>query len=789
MVTLALAIGATTAIFTVVDHVLLRSLPAPQADRLVRLFESNPAAGDPRDDASPPNVADWRRVTSTLDAITITGGTSGTMTGGAEPEALVGMTVSPEFFTLMGARLEVGHFLAREDYESLASAALGPMAVREPVVVDAPILISDALWHRQFGADPAVAGRRIAIAGHPAVIAGVIAAGFRFNESSWGTADYWVPLVESQLATRRRYRQFTAIGRLRPGASVQTAQREFSTVAAQLAAAYPQDDGGWTVRVEPLVESMTSDYRATLLILFGGVACVLLIASANVANLLLMRATGRSREVAIRVAIGAGRSRLLRQWLTESTLLALAGGLAGFALSLWAVPALVDLAPPDLPRLGEIAVDGRVLGFCLAVSLITGLCCGLVPALGLGHGVDALRSTSALSATGKRPWLRASLVIVQVSLAIVLLVGAGLLARTVLAVRALDLGFDTHHVLTFGVNLGGSAYTRLENMRKFARDLDARLLQLPGVQAAGVGMVPFVGGITDSFVADGHAESIEAGLEVPSPGYLTALGFRLRAGRFFTDADTTGAAPVAIVSASFARKAWGTLDVVGRSVRPEPISPMTPPITIVGVVDDLRRTSLEATPPPVVFVPMDQSTIATSSNFVLRTSGDPRDAIPDVRAIVKSLDRNVAVTRVATMDERVAKLMAPRLFNVWLAGLFSAIAFVLAVVGLYGLVSEAVARRTQEIGLRMALGATPRAIVGLVVGGSVAITAAGLVLGLGASTIVARALGSMLFGVTPLDPAVLTIAPLVFAGAAGCAAALPAHRATRVDPIITLRSE
>jgi hypothetical protein len=302
-------------------------------------------------------------------------------------------------------------------------------------------------------------------------------------------------------------------------------------------------------------------------------------------------------------------------------------------------------------------------------------------------------------------------------------------------------------------------------------------------------MVPFVGGIADSFVADGHGDPIESGLEVPSPGYLTALGFRLRAGRFFTHADDAGAAPVAIVSASFARKAWNTLDVVGRSISPEPITPKTPPITVVGVVDDIRRTSLEATPPPVVFIPMDQSTIGTSTNFVLRTSGDPHDAIPDVRAIAKSLDGNVAVTRVATMDERVAKLIAPRLFNVWLGGVFAAIAFVLAVVGLYGLVSEAVARRTQEIGLRMALGATPRAVIGLVVGGSVTTTALGLLLGLAAAAIVARSLGSMLFGVTPLDPMVLAVAPLVFAGAAGCAAALPARRATRVDPIITLRSE
>jgi len=789
MLTLALAIGATTSIFTVVDHVLLRSLPAPHADRLVRLFESNPALGEPRQDASPPNITNWRQATTTLDVITMIGGTSVTMTGGSEPEAMIGMLVSPEFFDLTGARLELGHPFAPDDYTAMANAALGPMAVRDPVTGDGSIIISHALWHRQFGADPTIVGRRVALNGHSTVIVGVMPADFRFNESSWGAADCWIPLVESRLANLRRFRQFTAIGRLRPGVTVETAQREFSLVAARLAAAYPADDGGWSVGVEPLGESMTTGYRATLWILFGGVACVLLIASANVANLLLMRATGRRREVAIRVAIGAGRSRLIRQWLTESTLVAVAGGLAGFGLSVWAVPALIAFAPPDLPRLGEVAVDGRILGFSVIVSLLAGACCGFAPAIGLGHGVDALRSTTALSAIGKRPWLRASLVVVQVTFAIVLLVGAGLLARTVLAVRALDLGFDPHHVLTFGVNLRGAQYRYLDSIRAFTRDLDAQLARVPGVQAAGVGMVPLLGGVGARFVAEGRADPIDCGLDVPSPGYFTALHFRLQAGRFFTDTDKASGALVAIVNASFARTAWGTVDAVGRRIRQDQTVPAAPEISVVGVVDDIRRASLEAPAPSIVFLPMDQSTIATSSNFVVRTVGDPNDVLPAVRAVVANLDANLAVTRVATMDERVAKLLAPRVFNVWLAGAFSMIALVLAVVGLYGLVSEAVARRTQEIGVRMALGATSATVVRMVVGGSLAITAVGLALGLGASAVVTRSLGSMLFGVTPLDPAILTVTPLMFGCAAGLAAALPARRAARVDPVIALRIE
>jgi predicted permease len=785
VLTLALAVGANTTIFAVVDHVLMRSLPAPHADRLVRLYSSNPSRSPALQDVSVADTVDWRRAATSFDLLTVFGGTSMTMTGGAEPESIVGMTVDPAFFAMTGVRLALGRAFAPPDYTSVANAALGARAV-DAVTGDAAIILSDALWRRQFGGDPHVVGRRIELNGHPAVIAGVMPAGFQFNESAWGVADCWSPLVESPLLAVRRYRQYTAIGRLKPGVGVAAAEAEMSAIASSLQQAHPQDDGKWTVRVEPLKASMTSEVRPTLLILFGGVGCVLLIACANIASLLIVRATGRSREVAVRIALGAGRGRIIRQWLTESALVAVTGGAVGFLFAVWALPALTAYAPNELPRLAEVAVDARALTFCLALSLVTGLVCGVAPALALGQGrTDALRAAAAVGG-GRRRWLRPSLVVLQVSLAVMLLVGAGLMARSVLAVRALDLGFDPHNALSFGVNLRGASYREVSATLAFTHDLLSRLAALPDVEAAGNGFVPLVGGLSESFETEGRTEAIASELDVVSGGYFRALRMRLRSGRLFTEADNHTGQPVAIVNQAFAHTAWGTGDAVGRRVRPEGGSAW---LTVVGIIDNTRRSSLEAAPPPIVFLPLEQSRIGMSTNFVLRTTGPPSAALTLVRDVVRQIDPTQAVSRVATMDERVARFVAPRQFNLWLIGLFALLAVVLAVVGIYGLVSELVMNRTAEIGVRMALGATRTQVIRLVAGGSVLVTAAGVALGLGGAAAVTRSLGSMLYGVTPLDPATLVIAPAALVLAAGLAAVAPARRATRVDPVIALRRE
>ncbi len=790
LLTLALGSGASTAIFSVVDHVLLRSLPMPSADRLVRLYESNPVAGQPREDAAPVHVTEWRRASKSFDLLATIGASSVTMTGAAEPEALVGMLVGPEYFALTGVQLVVGHPFEAAAYQSTANAKLGPFALNDPASDNAEVIISHAVWLRQFGGDPNVVGRVVELNGARTIVDGVMPADFRLDETSWGIADCWIPLVESKMQGQRRFRQYPAIGRLKRGVSLDTAQAEMTAIASGLASDHP-DERGWTVRVERLQDSLVSDARSTLLILLGGVICLLVIAGANVANLLLMRTAGRSREVAVRMAIGAGRSRLVRQWITESTVLAIAGGVGGFVLAVWAVPPIVAHSPIRLPRLDHITVDARVFAFSVGLSLVIGVVCGLAPAAGLWRvTVASLRSSAPIGEAQSQRRLRVALVVAQIGLAIVLLVGAGLMARTLMAVRALDLGFDPHGVLTFGINPRGDRerFTTPDAMRAFSHDLIERLQSTPGVEAAGIGNVPLLGGLHIGFIAEGHDAPFDVPGDLPSAGYFTALRLRLRSGRFIDDRDVRGTEPVVVVNLAFARAAWNTDNAVGRRVRVDS-NPVTRWMTVVGVIDDVRMATLEQAAPPIVYTPYLQSTVAMSTNFVVRTSRDTGEALRQVRDVVHAMDPVLPLTRIATMDERVGQFVAPREFNFWLTGVFSAIALILAVIGIYGLISEAVASRTAEIGVRMALGAGRLEVVGLVASRMALVTTIGIAGGVGAAILATRWLGSMLFGVTPADPVTLVLVPLVFFAAAIVATFAPARRATRVDPIIALRGE
>jgi putative ABC transport system permease protein len=790
VVTLALAIGASTAIFTVVDHVLLLSLPLPHADRLVRIYESNPTARRPRTDASVPNAADWRRASSVFEVLAPIGGTSVTITGAASAESLVGALVGPQFFDITGILPALGRIFEADEYLSLANAALGPVFIeegRKPTGA-ASFLISHGVWQRQFGGDPNIVGRRVDLNGRPAVVAGVMPQNIWLAESGWGVPEVWIPLVESQMSKERRFRQFAVLARLKPGVDAVNAEANLKTAAAELEKNYPRDNRNWSVIVVPLQESIVGESRATLLIVLVGVGCVLLVAGANIANLFLMRAVGRTREVAVRMAVGAGRSRLVRQWLTESTLLACVSGLFGFLMATWAVPTLVSYAPRNLPRLGDIGLDWRVFGFCATLSIVTGLVAGLAPALAIRDvGVTAFRSSGAAAGWARRRWMRPALVVTQVALALVLLVGAGLMARTLMAVYSIDLGFDPRSVLSFGADLRNLRVAGLNPGRDFNRGFVERLSKLPGVIAAGTGTVPLVGGIGHRVIAEGVEQPISAGLDLPSPGYFKALGFRLRTGRFFSDHDGSDAEPVVIVNQTFARTAWGTTDVVGRRIRGDQ-DPSTW-MTIVGVVDDIRRVTLEAEAPPLVFVPYLQPSIATAANYVVKTETDPVGMIPAIRDLLRSIDPSIPLTRVAMMEERVSNLLGPRHFNLWLLGLFSLVAVTLAAVGIYGLVNESVTSRTAEIGVRMTLGAGAGAIVRLVVGRSLIVTALGIVVGLGVAVMATHWLGSMLFGVTPLDPVTLAAVPLIFVAIAALAAFAPSRRATRVDPVIALRGE
>ncbi|HXT68185.1 MAG TPA: ABC transporter permease [Vicinamibacterales bacterium] len=785
--TLALAIGANTALFTVVDRVLLRSVPLPNADRLARLYESNAVAKRLREDPSLPDVADWRLASKSFDLFAALGGTSFTMTGAKEPESLVGMRITPEFFPMSGVTLELGRPFEPSEYGSTANAALGPMTVKGPVTGSGSIIIGHALWQRQFGGDPGVVGRHVQLNGRDAVVTGVMPAGIWLDTTAYGVAEIWLP-VGGELLGNRRSRQFKTIGRLAPGVTIEAASAEMKTIAASIAQSYPKENANWTVEIAPLKESVTKGAQSTLWILFAGGACVLLVACANIASLLLMRAAGRSREVAIRMAIGAGRGRLVSQWLTEGMVLALAGGLGGFLLALWVVPTLVSFAPADLPRLNEISVDLRIFAFCLALSFFAGLLSGLAPALASrGVTVAALRASSALSSGPRRRWLRPVLVAVQVGISIVLLVGAGLMARSLLAASRLELGFDPERVLTFNVSTRGDRYQGLAAVRAFHNELAPALERLPGVESAAVGGIPLQTSFELDFLIDGRTEPVTASGNVPTPHYFRALGARFLAGRDFTDQDDDRSERVVIVTRAFAIQAWGDVNVLGRQLRIEYAD--GPRFAVIGVLNDIRTGGLEQPPRPMVFIPLRQSTVATLSSYVVRTSGPPMDVLPLVRDAVKRLDPDLAISRVATMEERMSKAISPRRFNLWLVGLFSVVALVLAGCGVYGLINEAVTSRTPEIGVRVALGATGAQVIRIVASGTILVTSIGLVLGLAGSAASARLLGSMLFGVEPLDPVTLVAVPIVFVVIAIVAAVAPARRATRVDPVIALRGE
>ena len=414
---------------------------------------------------------------------------------------------------------------------------------------------------------------------------------------------------------------------------------------------------------------------------------------------------------------------------------------------------------------------------------------GLAPSLGThaGNVARALRATGVATVDRRRRWLRQSLVVAQVALAMVLLVAGGLMLRTWMAVHALDLGFSPDNVLTFGVDLRDERYRGLVSMRAFSRDLISRLETLPGVEAAGVGSVPLLGGVQNGFQIEGREELIVSAMDVPSPGYFRALGIRLAHGRFFLDGDNESSERVAIVNRAFARAAWGSEQAVGKRLQVEQRAKTT--MTIVGVVDDIRMSSLEAEVPPVVYLPFLQSGIATFTNYVVRTTGDPHSTMPLVREAVRGIDPALALSRIATMEERIARAVAPRAFNLWLIGVFSFVALILAIVGVYGLISESVARRTSEIGVRMALGARRGDVVRLVLGRTAVMTGIGIVLGLAAAAATTRSLESMLFGLTPLDPTTFVAVPLLFGLAAILATVLPTRRATKIDPVIALRCE
>jgi putative ABC transport system permease protein len=788
---LALGIGAATAVWSVVQAVLLAPLPFPAADRLALVWSRSDEA--PETWLSLPEIEDLRRGTAFAGVAALRDWTFN-LTGGGEPEEVAAAAVSADLFPLLGVAPALGRaFLPEED-----RAGAGRVA-----------LLSDELWRRRFAADPAVLGRRLDLDGEGHTVVGVLPAGFRIPPPSSvfpARVDVWVPLdpvLFDPVLRRRDVHHLHALGRLAAGATVEGARAEVAALGRRLAREHPEAYAapGWGLAVEPLREQVVRGARPALLLLSGAVALLLLLVCANVAHLILARNATRAREIAVRAALGAGRGRLARQLLTESLALALAGGALGVLLASAAVDLLAAHGPGDLPRLGEAAVDGRVLAFALAASLATAAIFGLGPALrgaalsgagSAGSAGDGLRAAGRGVSAGPRiARARDLLAVSQIALALVLLAGSGLLAKSFLALRAAPSGFAPAGVLTLRLSLPATRYPGAGDRPAFFAELERRLAALPGVRAAGaVSHLPLSGTVLGSgFVAEGGPAAgteVAADLRGTTPGYFAAMGIPLVRGRGFRDADGPEAPPVAVVDETLAGRLWPGEDPVGKRLR---WIRSDVPLQVVGVARSVRHVGLGVPPEPTVYRPYAQYARATALFVAVRGNGSAESLAEEVRAAVRALDPGQPVADLRGMESRVEESLGRPRFQALLLGGFAAAALLLAAVGLYGVISYSVAQRTHEIGVRMALGATPGTVRRMVVGRGAAITAAGLAAGLLLALGLARLLAGLLYGVAATDPATYAAVVLLLGAVALLATWLPARRATRVDPLAALNAE
>ena len=781
ILTLALGVGATTSIFSVVDGVLLRPLPFPDPDRLVRVYPLN-EEGEPNA-ISVLNFLDWRRQSRTIEAASLleTGSVNLTGTGG-EPERLSGAWVSPEFFSVIGAPLLAGRGFAKgED---------GPEA---PNVV----VLSTELWQRRFGGDRGLVGRTINLDGKPYTVIGIA------GRNRWpSVADLWIPfeLNENSLDPKNRGAIYLAVvARLAPGTSLEKARAETRSIAAALAAEYPEANTGYRMDMVGMQTHMTGDVRVPLLVLMGAVLLVLLIACVNVANLLLVRASGRESELAVRTALGAGRLRIIRQLLTESVVLSLLGGAAGVAFAVWATRALVALAPERTPRLHEVGVDGPVLFFTLGISLATGLLFGLAPALKASRpDLGSVLKEGARGGKGRAATAaRSVLVVLETALAVLLLAGAGLLLCSFGALVSVDPGFDPEGALVFNLAPPEPKYEEDPQLRQLASSLMERMERLPGVTAAGAaafGRPLDRSGFTLSFDVEGRSEALPG--EEPSmrvalvtPGYFEALGLPLVRGRVFTDQDRDGSTPVAILTEAAVRKYFPDEEPLGRRILTGWTSNgVRRGGEVVGIVGDFKQSTLDSTADPQIFLPFDQAPIGSLS-VIVRSTADLAAVAAAARAEVGAVDPDLPLYELQTLDEVVSASVSQPRFYMLLLGGFAAVALILAAIGMYGVIAYGVSQRSREIGVRMALGATRDRVIRMVVRQALMLAVFGAVFGLALALVATRGMESLLFGVSAIDPAIYVAVAAMLVLVAGLASYLPARRAARTDPQLALRGE
>jgi putative ABC transport system permease protein len=782
---LALGIGANTAIFSVVDNVLLRPLGYAEPSRLVALWEEGKTRGfRGQTELAPANYFDLREQARAFERVAAFSPHSLNLTGAGEPERLEGQRVSADLFPLLGVRPARGRwFLPEED-------AFG---------ADRAVVFSHSLWVRRFGADPALVGRTVALDGVPHTVVGVMPPHFHFP----GREEFWVPMaMHPEEAAGRGDHYLRAVGRLREGVSSEAAGDEVRAFAERLARQYPETNGGLGMVVVPLHEEFVGGARPALLILLGAVGLVLLIACANVANLLLARAAARRREVAVRAALGAGRLRLVRQMLTESLLLATLGGAAGLLLAVWSVDLLSALVPPEVAAAGRQPLDARVLLFTLAVSLVTGVVFGLAPALQSSNPrlSEALKEAGRYTGSGAgRGRARGALVVCEVAVALMLVVGAGLLLKGFWRLRAVEPGFRAEGVLTMKVILPAAKYAKPEQRRAFYDETLRRVAALPGVESAA--MISFLPltfrGMYFTFTAEGRppataAERPNAVYRVVSPDYFRAMGVPVLRGRAFAASDTAEAPAVMVVSRAMAERHWPGEDPIGRRLKVGPPDSRNPWATVVGVVGDVRHGALSNELEPEMYAPYAQETrgFTAPRDLVVRTSaGDPLSLAAAVREAVWSVDKDQPVSGARTLEQVLGESVARQRLYLLLLGAFAGLALVLAAVGVYGVMSYAVAQRTHEIGVRVALGAGRADILRLVVGQGMLLGLAGVGVGLAGAFALTRVMSSLLYGVTATDPAVYASVALLITLVALLACYVPARRAMKVDPMEALRYE
>ena len=784
---LGLGIGANTAIFSVINAVLIRPLPYPDPDHLVAVFSNHRQKNLIRQKISPADFEDYRRQATAFDQLGGYQEKPAVLTGKDLPEQVESAAVSPSLFDMLGLQPTLGRRFTPDESDPDKNHVA---------------IISDGLWRRRFGADPNITGTAMTLDGKIYRIVGIAQAGFRLLETP---SEVWIPYTpdpKELVDVARGHRALTIVGHLREGVSVQQAGSNVESIAHHIGEISPDTNAGCSAEVVLLREYMVGDIRTTLWTLIGAVAFVLLIACANVANLLLARAGTREKEIAVRTSLGANPIRLVRQLLTESVLLSLLGGLFGLLLAVWGVSALAHAAPVGLPRAGEISLDWRVLAFTLVISVATGILFGMAPALStVRHDLNSVLKTSGRSTTGNRgrSRMRNLLVISEIAACVVLLIGAGLLLRSFFNLSQVNPGFRTDHVLTMQLALPAPRYPGLKVAQFYQRLVD-RTQQLPGVQSAGVCRFLPLAGADASLNFQIEAQATQSTADQPrakyrtvSPGYFSSMGIPLLKGRLLEGTDSERTTKVVLLNEAAARRYWPNEDPIGKRI----LSGVDDNAwsTIIGIVGNVKHTGLDTVTNPETYydylqLPADQmGAIEGTMSLVVRTVGDPIGLVATIRNELRTLDPDLPIFNVKTMEDVVQGSVAQPRFRTLLLGGFATLALILAAVGLYGVISYSVTQRVNELGVRSAMGASPRDLLTLVVGQAARMAAIGIGIGLVLAFFVARTLSKFLFGVTVLDPITFLGTAAVIFLVTLIASYLPALRATRIDPVTALRAE